>query len=212
MLNEIVIREERKKDYHASENMVMRAFYNVNMPGCDEHFLLHKLRHSNTYHKELSLVAELNGKIVGGIFYSDAYLVDSKRNSYKALTFGPLAVDPDYQQQGIGKALILNSIKLINKTEYKAVIIMGVPTYYPRFGFLSCYKINLFEGIEKNQFDALMGLPLYRNFFKSKTEYYFSLPEVYLETITQKDVDEFEKGFPLIKKEVRHSQWREPLK
>ena len=92
-LNNIILRKETKEDYYNTEHMTMRAFWNLHGPGCNEHLLVHKLRESEDYIPELSRVAELDGKIVGAIFYSKAIVKDGDIE-HEVLTFGPLAVEP----------------------------------------------------------------------------------------------------------------------
>ena len=70
----IILRKETKEDYYNTEHMTMRAFWNLHGPGCNEHLLVHKLRESEDYIPELSRVAELDGRIVGAIFYSKAFV------------------------------------------------------------------------------------------------------------------------------------------
>ena len=66
-MDHLIIRKETNHDYHETEHMVMRAFWNIHGPGCDEHLLVHKLREAPEYLPELSRVAELDGRIVGAI-------------------------------------------------------------------------------------------------------------------------------------------------
>ena len=66
----IIIRKETKEDFYNTELMTMRAFWNIHGPGCNEHLMVNKLRSAEEYLPELSRVAELDGKIVGAIFYS----------------------------------------------------------------------------------------------------------------------------------------------
>ena len=103
-VNNIIIREERKEDYKATELMTMRAFWNIHGPGCNEHLLVHKLRESKDYLPSISRVAELDGKIVGAIFYVKAWVVDGE-NIHDVIAFGPLAVDPMAQSLGVGGML-----------------------------------------------------------------------------------------------------------
>lgn len=105
-MNNIITRKETKEDYYNTEHMVMRAFWNINGPGCNEHLMVHKLRESKDYLPELSRVAELDGQIVGAIFYTRAKVV-SDEMEHEVLTFGPLAVEPALFSMGIGK----NSLK-----------------------------------------------------------------------------------------------------
>ena len=59
-INNIIIRKETKEDYHSTELMTRRAFWNLHGPGCNEHLLVHILRESRVYVPELSRVAELD--------------------------------------------------------------------------------------------------------------------------------------------------------
>ena len=51
------------------------------------------------------------------------------------LNFGPLSVLPEYQRQGVGKALVQAMIKKAKRLDYGAILFFGRPEYYPRFGF-----------------------------------------------------------------------------
>lgn len=57
------IRNEEPKDYRAVEELTKRAFWNVNMPGCNEHFLLHEIRKHPDFLKNLDFVIEVDNKI-----------------------------------------------------------------------------------------------------------------------------------------------------
>lgn len=61
-MNEIMIRKETREDYKKTEYMVLRAFWNMHGPGCNEHLLVHKLRESECYEKSISRVVEVDGK------------------------------------------------------------------------------------------------------------------------------------------------------
>lgn len=65
---EVEIREERPEEYHAVEQMIRRAFWNRYRRGCDEHYLLHKMRDDADYLPQLCRIAVVNGEIVGGDF------------------------------------------------------------------------------------------------------------------------------------------------
>ena len=67
----IIIRKETKEDYYNTEHMVLRAFWNLHGPGCNEHLLVHKLREAKEYLPELSRVAEVDGRIVGALDKKD---------------------------------------------------------------------------------------------------------------------------------------------
>ena len=71
MLNtNLTIRNEKASDYRAVEELVREAFWNLYVPGCNEHFVLHNLRNSIDFIPELDIIAEKEGQIVGQIAYS----------------------------------------------------------------------------------------------------------------------------------------------
>ena len=139
----ITIRNETETDYRAVEELTREAFWNLNFPGCSEHYLIHVLRSHSDFIPELDLVAEADGKIVGSIIYSKSKLTDEKGNEKDILTFGPLSVSPEYQRKGIGKALIEHSFIKAAELGYDTVVIFGSPSNYISRGFKSCKKYNV---------------------------------------------------------------------
>ena len=67
------------------------------MPGCDEHYLVHRLWNAPCYIPDISLTATVDDKVVGAILYSKAR-IETGNDSIDILTFGPLCVDPNYQK------------------------------------------------------------------------------------------------------------------
>lgn len=100
----------------------------------DEARLVERVRASDAFIPELSLVAELNGELVGHALFSRVHLVDADHRE-PLLGLGPIAVRPEYQRQGIGGALIREGVRLATEMGERAVALIGHPTYYPRFGF-----------------------------------------------------------------------------
>ena len=202
---EIVLKLEEEKDFTIVENITREAFWNVYCPGADEHLLVHNLRKTNVFVKELDFVALFNNKIVGNIMYAKSTI--KKNNSeYTVLTFGPVSVLPEYQNKGIGRKLINHTIKLSKKMGYKAIIIYGDPEYYNRFGFKESkeYKIT---NKEKKFPAALLVLELYPNALNG-IEGIFDEGEVY--EIDKNKVEEFDKKF--ISKEKRYLKSQERFK
>jgi len=76
----------------------------------DEHLLVYKLRSTPAFMPELDYVAEINGRIVSNIMYSKAKIIATNGKNHEVLTFGPLSVLPEFQNQGIGKALMYFTI------------------------------------------------------------------------------------------------------
>lgn len=143
---ETVIRNERPEDYRAVEELTKKAFWNVNAPGCDEHYLAHVLRDHRDFVPELDFVLEMGGKLVGNIMYTRSLLRGGNGGEKTILTFGPLSVLPDYQRLGFGKALMEHSFKTAAALGYEAVVIFGNPENYIPRGFKSCKKYGVSIG------------------------------------------------------------------
>lgn len=158
MHSNLIIRSERPEDYRDTELMTMRAFWNIHGPGCSEHLLVRLLRESADYIPELSRVAELDGKIVGAIYYTRAQVMEPEC-THGVITFGPLAVEPTLFGMGIGQALLEETIGLARKAGYSGIVITGEPHYYPKFGFQTCDRYGISDANGRN-YDALMCLPL----------------------------------------------------
>lgn len=126
----IVIREENNKDFNEVYEVIKLAFMNAEHTDHNEHNLVNKLRGSEAFVKELSLVAEDNDKIVGHII-----LTKIKIGNSESLALAPLAVLPSYQKNGIGSKLIIESHKRAKELGYSSVIVLGHSEYYPRFGY-----------------------------------------------------------------------------
>ena len=166
MLKDLIIRAEEPADYKNTELMAMRSFWNKYGPAADEHFLIRIIRESEDYIPEISRIAEWNGRIVGAVYYTKAWVVDGE-TSHEVITFGPLAVEPTLEGHDIGGALMRETIKLAKEAGYAGIVLMGEPYYYPRFGFERGAKYGLTDP-EGNVFDALMCLPLNDNFSNIK--------------------------------------------
>lgn len=202
MLN-IIIRPETKEDYFNAEWMTKKAFWNLHHPGCDEHYLVHLIRNSEDYIEELSRVAEVDGKIVGGIYYSKAYVLDEDKK-IDVLNFGPLCVDPEYQNMGIGGKLLEETIIIAREKGYKGIIIFGEPGYYPKHGFKTCDHFGITTKEGKN-FNAFMGYEIVQNAFSEvKGKYYES---VVFEQLYPDKVEEYDKNFPYMEKLKLPGQW-----
>lgn len=141
-----IIRNEVPTDYRTVEELTRLAFWNVNAPGCDEHYLVHIMRQHPDFIPELDFVIEEDGKIVGNVIYTRATLTDQQNGDVKnILTFGPLSVLPEYQRMGYGKALLEHSFKKAMDIGFDTVVIFGNPENYVSRGFqnASHFSVNL---------------------------------------------------------------------
>ena len=123
----MVIREERAADAAAIRLVNRLAFGRE-----DEGALVDALRESGAV--ICSLVAEDEGQVAGHVLYSPATLSDGDDERVVA-ALGPVAVLPDHQGRGVGAALVRAGLDVCREQGCGLVIVLGHPTYYPRFGF-----------------------------------------------------------------------------
>ena len=140
MLN---IRNEKETDYKLVEDITRKAFYNMYIPGCIEHYLVHIMRGHEDFIPELDFVLELGGKVIGNIMYTKAELTDEEGSKKEIVTFGPVSVLSEYQRNGYGKMLIEHSLNRAAELGYEAVVIFGSPSNYVSSGFNCCKKYNV---------------------------------------------------------------------
>ena len=144
------IKLESTDDIEAIEKINLEAFN-----GHDEGMIVSRLRSSGDL--VLSLVASIDGKLVGHIAFSKMTLNNSSdNNSFVGL--GPMAVTKDCQRSGIGSALVREGIKLLSDRGIKGVFVLGHPEYYPKFGFKpsqSTFGISSKYEVPDNVFMAL---------------------------------------------------------
>ena len=202
-MNNFIIRKENKEDYYNTEHMVMRAFWNIHGPGCNEHLMVHKLRSAKEYLPELSRVAELDGKIVGAIFTSLAKVTDGD-TTHEVVTFGPLAVEPTAHSLGVGGKLLEEALGLAKGAGYKGVVICGEPEYYPRHGFAPCDRFGIVHP-QLGNFDAFMAYPL-NDGFEDIHGTYDEAP-VFEECEDEAEIIEYTRQFPYYKPLRLSCQW-----
>jgi putative acetyltransferase len=89
----------------------------------------------------VSLIAEDNGAIVGHIMFSPVSL--SGHPGLKIMGLAPMAVAPAHQRKGIGSALVRAGLEQCQQLGFGAVVVLGHPTYYPRFGFSSSARFGI---------------------------------------------------------------------
>ncbi|WP_299701378.1 GNAT family N-acetyltransferase [uncultured Pontibacter sp.] len=130
----IQIRQEQPADYPAVFTLVEHAFSDLEISDHTEQFLVERLRKSDAFIPELSLVAEEEGKIVGYILLTKLK-IRNEQQEFESLSLAPVAVLPEYQRQGIGAMLIEQAHRIAKSLGYTAVILVGHENYYPRFGY-----------------------------------------------------------------------------
>ena len=137
------VRVESKEDYRVVEELTREAFFNVYLPGCKEHYVLHKFRGSDNFIKELSLVLELDGKIIGHVMFAKAK-VKLDDGSFKDVhTFGPFSIHPNYQKHGYGEYLLNDAFNRAKDLGLKVLLACGSLDYYKKFGFIKASDRNV---------------------------------------------------------------------
>lgn len=129
------IRTEKPEDLDAIRQVNMAAFGRET-----EANLVDRLRGiASTF----SLVAVESDRIVGHLFFSPVAVAGKCPSNLSILGLAPVAVLPDYQRQGIGTRLIREGLKQCARSGFGAVVVLGHPDFYPRFGFIPASTKNL---------------------------------------------------------------------
>src|SRR5690606_1601651 len=129
----IIIKQEQVKDYKITENVVKCAFANAEHSDKNEHNLVCRIRNSNVFIPELSLVAMDNERIVGHILFSKVK-IKNEDQVVESLALAPVSVLPEYQNQGVGKLLISKALQKAKELRFHSVVVLGHPEYYPKIG------------------------------------------------------------------------------
>jgi putative acetyltransferase len=162
----MMVREERPEDIHGIHDVNERAF---GQP--QEADLVDKLRRN--CNDVLSLVAVEQNQVVGHILFSPA-TVESQERTVHGMGLAPMAVQPEYQRQGVGASLVRKGITKLESKGCPFVIVLGHASYYPRFGFepASRYRIRsewevpdnafMILVLDKSEMEGISGLARYR--------------------------------------------------
>jgi len=134
-LNCMEIRAEKSDDVEAVRRVNVAAFGREN-----EADLVDALRGVTS---TFSFVTVESGQIVGHVFFSPVAIAGAYADDSLVLGLAPVAVLPNYQRQGIGSLLIQHGLKECARLGFKAVVVLGSPAYYPRFGFIPAKKKGL---------------------------------------------------------------------
>jgi putative acetyltransferase len=145
----IVIRNERDADESAITEVTVEAFKTLEISNHTEQFIVEALRAAKAL--KVSLVAEMDGRVVGHIAFSPVVMSDGTKNWYG---LGPVSVLPEYQRQGIGKALIQEGLSRLKGLSAKGCCLVGHPQYYRKFGFENVAGLG-HEGVPQEFFFAL---------------------------------------------------------
>ena len=144
----MITRSEKPSDIEVIAEVTMTAFEDYPFGQQTEHFIIRDLRAAGAL--TISLVAEVGERIVGHIAFSPVTISDGTTNWYG---LGPLSVLPDFQGRRIGTALVNNGLALLTSMGGKGCALVGLPTYWYRFGFKNHPQL-VHEGIPQQVFTA----------------------------------------------------------
>ncbi len=139
---EMTIRQEIDKDFKNVFNLIEKAFRTEVYSDHKEQYLVERLRNSEAFIPELSIVAEIDGKIVGHILVTKLK-IKGKFNEFDSLALAPISVLPEFQGKGIGGKLILESHKKAKELGHKSIVLFGHEKYYPKFGYKQADKFGI---------------------------------------------------------------------
>ncbi len=127
----ITVQPKKREDATAIHEINRLGFGREN-----EANLVENLRKHPDFIQQLSLVAVGDRRILGHILFSPV-VIQTNKGDLPGLALAPMAVHPEFQNRGIGSKLVRQGLEWCRNLEHKVVIVVGHPTYYPRFGFTS---------------------------------------------------------------------------
>ena len=145
----VVIRSETDADAGAINEVTLAAFKDLEVSNHTEQFIVAALRAAKAL--TISLVAEADGRVIGHIAFSPVAISDGTPGWYG---LGPVSVLPEYQRQGVGKALIREGLARLKDMNARGCCLVGHPDYYRKFGFENVPGLVL-EGVPQEVFFAL---------------------------------------------------------
>lgn len=198
----IKIRNEEEKDYKQVEEITRKAFWNLYVPGCNEHYLVHVMRSHKDFLPELDFVIESDDKIIGNIMYTKAKLTDESGYEKNILTFGPVCIAQEYQRMGYGKMLMEYSFEKAAALGYDVIVIFGNPDNYVSRGFKSCKKYNV--ALENGTYpSAMIVKELKPDALDGRKWIYYQSPVL---DIDEQEAIRFDEGFEVLEKKYQPSQ------
>jgi putative acetyltransferase len=145
----LLIRDEANEDVDVITEVTVAAFATLEISGHTEQFIIQALRSARAL--TVSLVAEVDGRVVGQVAFSPVTISDGTQDWYG---LGPVSVLPEYQRRGIGTALIQEGLSRLKKLSAKGCCLVGHPKYYRKFGFENVAGLA-HEGVPQDVFFTL---------------------------------------------------------
>ena len=193
--NDCTFRLEKKEDYRAVEELVRESFWNVYRPGCFEHYVLHVLRNDPAFVKELDLIMELDGRLIGQNMFMKTVINADDGREIPVLTMGPICIMPELKRQGFGKLLLDYSLELAAELGFGAVLFEGNIMFYGKSGFdyARSFGIRYHDMPEDADQSFFLCKELIHGYLDGVTGVY-QTPRGYY--VSEAEVEAFDKDFP----------------
>ena len=130
----MLIRPERPSDFPAIHDLVATAFATAQVSNGDEQNFVDRLRAGADYIPDLALVAEDEGGLIGHVMLTRTF-VATAAGSRSLLLLAPLCVLRQRRRRGVGAQLVGEALRQARERGHEAVVLVGNPAYYARFGF-----------------------------------------------------------------------------
>jgi len=198
----IKIRNEEEADYKRVEEITRKSFWNLYVPGCVEHYLVHVMRSHEDFLPDLDLVIEVDNQIIGNIMYTKTKLIDEYGEEKDIITFGPVCILPEYQRKGYGRKLMEYSFVRATAFDYDVIVIFGNPNNYVSRGFKSCKKYNVC--LENGSYPAAMMVKELRPDVLDGRKWVYHQSPVF--EIDEQDAERFDESLEKMEKKYQPSQ------
>ena len=193
--NDYTIRQEKKEEHRAVENLIRESFWNVYRPGCSEHYVIHVLRDDPAFVKELDFVMEKDGALIGQNMSMRTIINADDGRTIPVLTMGPIGITPELKRQEYGKKLLDYSLAQATTMGFGAVLFEGNIGFYGKSGFDYARNFgiryhDLPEGADDSFFLCKELIPGYLDGITGV----YQTPQGYY--VDDEDVEAFDRGFP----------------
>lgn len=138
----MIIRQEIPSDYKTVYQLIKHAFENEELSDHKEQELVERLRQSDAFITELSLVAEEDNQILGHILLTKIKIKGNHEET-ESLALAPVSVLPKHQGRGIGGELIQKAHQIAENLGYQSIVLLGHAQYYPRFGYTEAHAFGI---------------------------------------------------------------------
>lgn len=198
----MTIRLEREEDWREVENLTREAFWDVYRPGCTEHYVLHRYRSNPDFIPELDFVIEEDGKLIGQVMYSKAWIICDDGREIPAWTFGPISILPEYKRKGYGLKLLNHSIEAARAMGIGVLCMEGNIDFYKHAGFVvaSMLKIHYHGEPKCNEVPYFLAKELTPGYLDGIEGTYYTPKGYFVAEENPDDFEAYEATFPIKEK------------